>query len=635
MLEGVYNIGLIKNKGSFLDNFIEIIESSRNKYIFKIIFDITNLNGVKYKEISHEETSNDKKLKYLYKKGSANGSDYTPTSKITSLKKTYEKKFLKSIESFVKEHKETLKENIDDLMLLESLNNEIKNKKDDIYKDLYEYINNMGLLKEDKKESDFNITDGGVLTIVFIDEKQKDEYDTYIQKYLGDIDFFVNVFTSNEEDSYKSFYEKYNTTSISKNKLCYICKSIKPKIWGFVSTYPFYTCDKTGLISGGFNQKDAYKNYPVCSDCAIKLENGKGYVDENLAFRFCGFNYLLIPQLVINDNNILNKVLKRLEDYRNFSLGNKTDDDERIVRTEEKLLKYISQEENYINFNFIFFEKNNAAYNILLRLDDVPPSRLNNLIKAKETVDEQIRKYNIFEKITITPKNKQSYQIDFEFRFQFVRDFFLSSNIEGVYDKDFLNILNDIFIGNKISYQFLLNRFMAKIRSEFLNNDNFPSIYMLKAYKVIIYLEQIELLSRIKGDNMESIKPFNDFFTENKIFDDDTKKAVFLEGVLADKLLYIQYQERNAKPFQTRLNGLKIDEKIAKRLLPEMINKLEEYGKNYQSLRDLEEAISLYMLNSDFKKYSIDEISFYFSLGLSLSKQFVKEEKEQKEQIIK
>ncbi len=629
MLEGVYNIGLIKNKGSFLDNFIEEIEALRNKYIFKIVFDITKLNGVKYKEISYEETSNDKKLKYLYKKGSANGSDYTPTSKITSLNKTYEKKFLKSIESFIKEHKEALKLNYDNLLFLESLNNEIKKNKDNIYHDLYEFINKQGLLKEDKKENDFNIIDGGVLTIVFIDENQKDEQDAYIEKYIGDLDFIVNVFTSNEEDSYKGFYEKYNTTSIAKDKLCYICKKTKPKVWGFVSTYPFYTCDKTGLISGGFSQKEAYKNYPVCSECAVKLEYGKDYIDDNLSFRFCGFNYLLIPQLVINDNNILQDILNKLSKYKSFSLGNKEKDDEKILLTEEAILEDLAEEGNYVNFNFIFFEKNNAAYNILLRLDEVPPSRLNYLITVKKEIDKQKRKYNIFEKIVITPKNKPSYQIDFDFRFKFIREFFLSSNIEGVYDKDFLNILNDIFIGNKISYQFLLNRFMAIIRSNFLNSDNFPSISMLKAYKVIMYLEQIELLNRIKGDNMENVKPYNDFFTENKIFDDDTKKAVFLEGVLADKLLYIQYQERNAKPFQTRLNGLKIDEKIAKRLLPEMINKLEEYGKNYQSLRDLEEAISLYMLNSDFKKYSIDEISFYFSLGLSLSKQFVKEEKEE------
>jgi len=132
-------------------------------------------------------------------------------------------------------------------------------------------------------------------------------------------------------------------------------------------------------------------------------------------------------------------------------------------------------------------------------------------------------------------------------------------------------------------------------------------------------------MSKTYGNN------FEEFFVENSIFDDDMKKAVFLLGVLAKKLLNIQYQERNATPFRSRLNGLKIDEKVAKRLLPEIINKLEEYGKNYYS--KLETAIGEYMLNADFSKYSIDEISYYFTLGMVLEKYFkFKEENNQNEE---
>lgn len=128
---------------------------------------------------------------------------------------------------------------------------------------------------------------------------------------------------------------------------------------------------------------------------------------------------------------------------------------------------------------------------------------------------------------------------------------------------------------------------------------------------------------------MEKAKiSFFEFFDENSIFDDDVKKALFLEGVLAQKLLNVQYQERKATPFRARLNGLKIDEKIAKRLLPEMINKLEEYEKNYQFFKEIETAISEYLLNSNFSKYSVDEMSYYFTLGLTLEKHFRKQEEQ-------
>ena len=125
--------------------------------------------------------------------------------------------------------------------------------------------------------------------------------------------------------------------------------------------------------------------------------------------------------------------------------------------------------------------------------------------------------------------------------------------------------------------------------------------------------------------NVNGCNEYENFFQENKdFFSDATKKAVFLEGMLAQKLLNIQWQDRDSTPFRSRLNGLKIDEKVVKRLLPEMINKLEEYGKNYY--KKLEEQISDYLLKSDFREYAIDELSFYFVMGMNLTRKFDKRE---------
>lgn len=124
---------------------------------------------------------------------------------------------------------------------------------------------------------------------------------------------------------------------------------------------------------------------------------------------------------------------------------------------------------------------------------------------------------------------------------------------------------------------------------------------------------------------------YEDFFGEYKsFFDDDSKKAVFLEGVLVQKLLNIQQYDRGSQPFRSRLNGLKIDEKVARRLLPETINKLEEYGKNYY--HQLESEISRYFLTSDLKKYSTEELSFYFVMGMNLAKNFEKKEEQKKQE---
>jgi len=111
---------------------------------------------------------------------------------------------------------------------------------------------------------------------------------------------------------------------------------------------------------------------------------------------------------------------------------------------------------------------------------------------------------------------------------------------------------------------------------------------------------------------------FYDFFNSN------AKKAIFLEGVLTQYLLNIQYRERKAAPFRIKLKGLKLDEKQIRKLLPEIQNKLEEYGKNYY--RDLESIISYYFVSSgNAWNVTNDEISFYFTLGMNLSDLFKKE----------
>jgi len=129
------------------------------------------------------------------------------------------------------------------------------------------------------------------------------------------------------------------------------------------------------------------------------------------------------------------------------------------------------------------------------------------------------------------------------------------------------------------------------------------------------------------GEIKEKTEKFFEQFSE--FFDTPEKKAVFLEGALAQLLLNIQYQEKGSQPFRARLKGLKMDQNLIKKLFPEIVNKLEEYGKNYYS--QLEEIISEHFVQSGDKwTLSNDEISFYFTLGMNLSKNF-KSEKENKE----
>ena len=144
-----------------------------------------------------------------------------------------------------------------------------------------------------------------------------------------------------------------------------------------------------------------------------------------------------------------------------------------------------------------------------------------------------------------------------------------------------------------------------------------------------------------KGSGMQSIENLEGLPLEQKVerffeanqsfFTSDAKKATFLEGVLTQNLLNIQWNDKKATPFRAKLHGLKMNEALIKRLLPEIQNKLEEYGKNYY--RDLESIIAHYFVLAGVNwKEADDELSFYFVLGMDMQKLF-KNTKEIDEQI--
>lgn len=604
MIEAVKEIGeySLEKDGRRLEDPTDIvIEDPDSNGTYKHILGIRvnkNENGFGYAGIELEEYSKSKIKQYLYKQGDPNGTDLTPTSRITDIDKTFSNKTIKWFTNITKENQIIFID--EEIEFLNRLNDCLKSNTDAILSDLTIKYNTL-----DKKDRSI------ITLLIYSPEKQ----------YIGDFPVFRRILL---EKTSKGYYQKYGKESKSTNKVCSVCRKKSEEVFGFVGTYEFYTVDKPGFVSGGFDQSLAWKNYPVCLNCALTLEEGKKYILENSKFRFYGFDYYVIPKLF--HQNKKNDIFRILEDFKEKDPKFEKKYIRLLDANEEEILSTLAEQENFFNNNILIYQKDNSAFRILLYIEDILPSRLRILFQTKEKVDKQ----SIFKDYILKDDKKM------EFNFGNIFSFFPKSKEQDL-SSYFLEITNKIFTNKKIDYSFLMWGIIKKIRREF-QDETKPTKYLtLKGFQLLIYLNELELLDNfnggknmneknitdlLQGTNLQLEEKVNTLFKEfPDFFNKDSKKAIFLEGVLTQYLLNIQYNDRKATPFRVKLQGLKLDEKHVKKLLPEIQNKLEEYGKNYY--KNLEFLIGKYMVQSgEGWKMSNDEISFYFVLGMNLSNLF-------------
>lgn len=583
MIKALHDIGkvYIKKNGS---GYEYGNPNPNNKYnnVIKIKLICEN-NEVIYKGLEIEEFSEFKLDLYLYSKGTPNGGDNTPT---------------------------TIVSKPDDPLL--KLLSPIKKINIENFQKTYKFLSNdenYDLINSDIIESILP-KEGYIMTLI-LDNKWIGEYDEIKDKILS--------------ESNKSFYEK-ESIGISKenDKNCYCCKKKKKEVYGFVNTYNFYTVDKKGFVPGGFDQKKAWKNYPICSECANILEKGKKYIEDKFTDRFSGLSYMVIPKMIFNieNNDYFEILLEQFEGKNKISVSKDKRDE--LFYNEKVSLEAMSQIENNMMFNIMFFEKNNSAFKILLNLEEILPSRLKIIFEKKEVIEKR--------EIYLNLKTKDNY-INLKFNFSIFEEFFRKDKSNN---KTFLDVINSVFTDKAISYDFIIENFCGPI----IKPREYKNSYFLARESLLILevLNELNLLkNKTKGEVREMIErnekneSFLNFLeSHEETFDSDLKRAIFLEGVLTQKLLN-QPEQRNSGAFYSRLNSLKMSEKIVKRVFVEVINKLTEYKKKHYYF-ELEKIIATYLTSGNFKELSNDEMSYYFVLGMNLVDVFNVNEEDKKEE---
>lgn len=428
-------------------------------------------------------------------------------------------------------------------------------------------------------------------------------------EFIGETSYFQNIINKFQQSSDSEYYKKYGKTSIGNDIKCYTCGKIAEKLYGFCDTFKFYSANEEAYIAGGFQKTKTWKNYPVCPVCASHLRLAREKLNENLNRYFYGNKYLLIPTPTLDKGDFYQDLQDIEEEFHDLSL-NKEQENNRLrqMEMEDDVFETLSRQKDQATFTFLFYKASNSEFKILQEAEDILPSRFKKIIEAKRKVEDCDEFKNL--------KRGNDYY-DLSFNFGIIKTFFPSN-----FNNDFLDITTKILKGQKISKSFITHQISEHLAQGFRNNKLFYDVQ--KSMIFLKFLYELNLINQTKGKMEVSMEnKYEDYFQKHpEFYDADWKKTVFLTGVLAQNVMDIQYRERKATPFRSRLNGLKLDHRAIKRLLPESIEKLEQYKSNYY--RDLEENIALLMESGEpeLKLQSVDEISFYFAMGMNLNKQF-------------
>lgn len=585
-----------KNDSLSYEDKIEILSEKVDqnyKYALVILFD---KDTFEYKDIHLEETKEEGK-KYVLISGSSAGTNYTPTAKITKIERTFENKIFKYFSNNKYRQK---------YLVIDKIYLQLKENKENILKKLK-------TLFSDKEKY--------LITIGFIDSN-KEIY------YLKDIIQDDSELSKFKEIILNSFEE--DNSEVKGQGKCYSCDSFKTVV---AKGFPlkFYTFDKINYISNGFKEKEMYKNFPLCIDCIYKIINGYYFIDNYLSFKLARIDYYLIPDFVINNNSDFVDTLKYLiKDY--YNRKNTLSNLRKITEDENEILDYLRLNNIYILYNFLFYEKENNAFRIKLFIENTLPTTISKIFSVKEYIDRVFKGDILLSKITDKNLNKI---LGEEFKLDSAKDKVFNGN-----EKLFLKAIENIFKMIPISKSTLFKQVSDKLNSAFKSGSILETtIYVFKFYLFLLELNLIQEVigmpeDAIKPEKLENINQTNIELAENffnnfsKAFINDLFKFIFLEGVLTQLFIKEQQRRRGSSPFIKNIKNLKMNENDFKILYKELVNKIMEYDINYKIFTILKELVSYYYLKvgtdwkENYKNISLDEINFYFALGMSFSNYF-------------
>lgn len=437
--------------------------------------------------------------------------------------------------------------------------------------------------------------------------------------YLGEIEDLVKSFNN---EAYTKYFKKNYGNSKKKEQICAITGK-KSTVYGFVDTLGF-TVDADSFRRNGFDASNAYKMFPVSESAIPILEGARGILLNKLSANFFGqYKYAVIPHFVFLENQDIGQLIADTFLLKAaFNADSKDSGTESFINDSESLLKEIIGDKalnrSDILYAIIFFEQQQAQFKIHLEISDVLPSRIEKVMNSKREAENRYKWLTSYQ----TKNGNIVTQRITLFR---LREYFQTGekNLQPAYFK----LVSSIFTGQTFDdsklLSLVLDTWKSSYKKYFHGEENRFNTTVKHTLANIYFLHLLGLFKKL--ETMPEIKEqpdkqdaFGFIETHPSYFSKEYLKGSFLFGCLTTRLLYNQ----SGNAFMKELNGLNIDKELITKKFPKLISKLRQFGKEFS---ELEAAAQRYFAVND--KATKEEISFAFTMGLVLQKDFDKNNK--------
>ena len=320
---------------------------------------------------------------------------------------------------------------------------------------------------------------------------------------------------------------------------------------------------------------------PLNSANANLVKNGFMAIDKELSFNFYGDKMAVLPTLMVNDTNLLEKIVEILKDP-----SEKKKDLQGIQNIEESInyeLESVAKAQaNMPVLNTIlFYKKSNAAVNVLLQIDDVLPSYISK-------ISDLMGRYNIR---AIRRKDSKDQQDDTIY----MQNLFLKN----------IDIMNFLLSQNRMNLDDMMEKYAALIYKGNINSSyaskiewgfyfNCVKTYQNRSIKSIekyqnffneigALNEKISFAREVNLQGLSDKKELISSILKNSEFlkDNEVLQSAYLLGMMSAGLINRQFAISKNSSFEKWLNNAGL---ITKELLERIWTKCDETNKKLSNV---------------------------------------------------